>query len=67
MTDVDLDMVGDWLFGAFQEVCQAVIHELHQKHWQVCVCVSEHAQVLDNVWMSYGTHKLTLLLKPPNW
>ena len=29
MTDVDLDVVGNWLCGTFQEVGQAVIHQLH--------------------------------------
>ena len=67
MTEVDLDVVGNWLWRAFQEVGQAAIHELHQKHWQVCVSVSEHVQVLDNVWVSYSTHELTLLLKPLDW
>ena len=66
MTDVDLDVVGNWLCGAFQEVGQAVVHQLHYEHRQVCVSVSEHAQVLDDVRVSYGTHELTLLLKAPN-
>ena len=30
MTYVDLDVVGDWLGGAFQKVSQAVIHQLHK-------------------------------------
>ena len=29
MADVDLDVVGDWLWGAFQKVGQAIIHQLH--------------------------------------
>ena len=66
VTDVDLNVVGNWPYGAFQEVSQAVIHQLHQEHRQVCVSVSEHAQVLDNVRVFYGTHELTLLLKAPN-
>ena len=32
----------------------------------MCVSISEHAQVLDDVRVSYGTHKLTLLLKVPD-
>ena len=27
VTDVDLDVVGNWLCGAFQEVGQAVVHD----------------------------------------
>ena len=49
MIDVDFEVVGDWLWRVFQKVGQAVIHELHKKRWQVCVSVSEHAQVLGNV------------------
>ena len=29
MTDIDLDVAGDWLWGAFQKVGQAIIHQLH--------------------------------------
>ena len=52
MTYVDLDVVGDWLRGAFQKVGQAVIHQLHQKNWQVCVGILVHAQILDDVGVS---------------
>ena len=45
----------------------AVVHQLHLEHRQVCVSsVSEHAQILDDIRVSYGTHELTLLLKAPN-
>ena len=29
MADVDFDVVGDWLCGAFQKVGQTVIHQFH--------------------------------------
>ena len=45
MTDIDLNVVGYWLCGAFQEVDQAIIRQLHQKHRQAYISVSEHAQV----------------------
>ena len=32
----------------------------------MCLGVSEHALVLDDVRVSCGTHELTLLLKVPN-
>ena len=37
-----------------------------REDWQVCVGVSEHAQVLNDVGVSYGTHELILLLKASN-
>ena len=67
MTDVYLDVVGDWLCGAFKKVGQAVVHELHQKCWQASVRILINAKVLDNIWMAYGAQKLTLLLEPPHW
>ena len=67
MADVDLEVVGDRLGGAFQKVGQAVVHQLHQKSWQASVRVLIDAQVLDYVWVPYGAQELALLLKPPHW
>ena len=57
-TGVDLDSVGNWLCGPFQEVNQAIdiIHQLHQEHRQMYVSVSNHAQVLEDFRVSYGIH-----------
>ena len=67
MTYVDLDVVGDWLGGAFQKVGQAVIHQLHKQNRQSSVEILVRAQVLHNVWMLYSAQELILLLKSPDW
>ena len=56
MTDVDLDVVGDRVWGAFQKVGQAIIHQLHQKCWEASIGISINVQILDNIWVSYGAH-----------
>ena len=54
---------GVWCHG-LQEMCEAVVHELHEQNRQsrafICVC----AQVLDDVGVLEGSQELTLLLKP---
>ena len=63
VTDVDLDVVGDRLGGAFQKVGQAVVH---QKYRKASVWVLVCTQSLDYVWVPYGAQELALLLKPPH-
>ena len=76
VTSVDLDVVENWLWRAFQEVGQAVIHEFYQAlvngYQDLGTCSVNLRYVVatilvDNVWVSYGTPELTFLFKSLYW
>ena len=66
MTDIYLDMISNRLIHRLKEMGQALVHQLHQKHWQTTIRVSVHAQILDDIGVPYRIQKLTFLLKPPD-
>ena len=47
-----------------QELCDALVHELHEQDRQSSVPIRVCAQVLHNVGVPNGSQELALLLKP---
>ena len=45
---------------SMQEVCQTLVHELHEKNWCIFVGIAIGPQVLYNVGMVDTTQKCTL-------
>ena len=63
VADVHLHVVGKRSVGAFQEVCQALVHQLHEQNGQTRLPVVHHAQVLHDVGVADLTEEAALLLK----
>ena len=63
MAEVDLDVVGEWQLGSFEEVGEAFVHELHQKRWEFRVGILDGPKVLNYVWVFHCAKKVALLLE----
>ena len=50
-----------------QEVCQALVHELHEKNWCIGVGIAICPQVLYNIGVVDTTKEATLEFKSVKW
>ena len=64
VSKVGLDVEGYGPGGDFYEVCEALVHQLHEQYHSIGVRVAEGAKILDNVGVVDPREELALLLEP---
>ena len=63
MDEVDLHVVGEGTHGALQELCQTLVHQLHQKNGSEGTPLSDEAQELHDARVPQITKEPALLLE----
>ena len=63
MADVHLHVIGKRSAGALQEMCQALVHQLHEQNGQARRLVIHHVKVLHYVGMADLAEEAALLLE----
>ena len=63
MAEIDLKVIRKSLWGLFEKVGEAIIHEFQQQNWEARVSVPTCPQVLYDVGVPDTTYKLALLLE----
>ena len=63
--DVDLNVEGEGgrVVRPLQEAGQALVHQLHQKHWVSRLGIQAASEVLDDVRMAHFAEETTFLLE----
>ena len=63
VADVHLHVIGKMSVGALQEMCQALVHQLHKQNGQTRLLVIHHVQVLHYVGVADLAEEAALLLE----